>query len=197
MKKVLLGMLISVGLVSGSNAADVAQLTAVCAGCHGADGNSMVGNFPKIAGQGQPYLLKQLKEIKSGARAIPEMTGLLDAMSDDELAAIAAHYAGKTMVGGQANPALVELGQKIYRAGNPESGVAACTACHGPAGKGITSAGYPALAGQHAQYTVSTLKKFYSGERNNDPNAMMRTIAAKMKENEMEAVAAYIQGLYE
>ena len=157
----------------------------------------ILGGGLSKACQGQPYLLKQLKEIKSGARAIPEMTGLLDAMSDDELAAIAAHYAGKTMVGGQANPALVELGQKIYRAGNPESGVAACTACHGPAGKGITSAGYPALPGQHAQNTVSTLKKFYSGERNNDPNAMMRTIAAKMKENEMEAVAAYIQGLYE
>ncbi len=123
MKKVLLGMLISLGLVSGVQAADVAQLTAVCAGCHGPDGNSMVPTFPKLAGQGERYLLKQLNDIKSGARAIPEMTGLLDKMSADDLAAISAHYAGKKMQGGQADPALVELGQKIYRAGNEKNQV--------------------------------------------------------------------------
>ncbi len=197
MKKVLLGMLISLGMVSGVQAADVAQLTAVCAGCHGPDGNSMVPTFPKLAGQGERYLLKQLNDIKSGARAIPEMTGLLDKMSADDLAAISAHYAGKKMQGGQADPALVELGQKIYRAGNEKSGVAACTACHGPAGKGIDSAGFPALAGQHAGYVESTLVKFSKGQRANDPNAMMRTVAAAMKESEMKAVSAYIQGLYE
>ncbi|QJD71786.1 cytochrome c [Marinobacterium sp. LSUCC0821] len=197
MKKVLLGMLISLGLVSGVQAADVAQLTAVCAGCHGPDGNSMVPTFPKLAGQGERYLLKQLNDIKSGARAIPEMTGLLDKMSADDLAAISAHYAGKKMQGGQADPALVELGQKIYRAGNEKSGVSACTACHGPAGKGVDSAAFPALAGQHAAYVESSLVKFSKGQRANDPNAMMRTVAAAMKESEMKAVSAYIQGLYE
>jgi len=196
MKKVLLGMLISFGLVGGAKAADVAQLTAVCASCHGAEGNSLVGNFPNIAGQGEKYLLKQLNDIQSGRRMIPEMMGLLDAMSESDLAAIAGHYAGKPAATGVADAALVELGEKIYRAGNPESGVAACTACHGPAGEGVGSAAFPALAGQHAQYTESTLQKFYKGERNNDPNAMMRTIASKMKENEMKAVASYIQGLY-
>lgn len=200
MKNLVIGMLLSVGLVGTAQAAGDATAgqakTAVCAGCHMADGNSVTPNFPKLAGQGERYLLKQLNEIKSGARVIPEMTGLLTNLSDQDLADIAAYFASKKVQGGQADPELAKAGEQLYRAGNEAKGLAACTACHGPAGAGIDSAGFPMLSGQHAAYTESTLVKFSKGERNNDPNAMMRTIAAKMSEAEMKSVAQYIQGLY-
>jgi len=200
MNKLLISLLVSIGLTGVAHAAGDAAAgqakTAVCTACHSADGNSVVGNFPKLAGQGEKYLLKQLNEIKSGARMVPEMTGLLTNLNDQDLADIAAFYASKKVQLGQAAADQVELGQTIWRAGVPEKGVAACTACHGPTGQGIDSAAYPALSGQHAQYVESTLNKFAKGERNNDPAQMMRDIAGKMSEAEMKAVAQYVQGLH-
>lgn len=200
MKNFVIGTLLSLGLVTGVQAAGDATAgqakTAVCAGCHGTDGNSMVPNFPSLAGQGEKYLLKQLNDIKSKNRVIVEMTGLLDAMSDQDLQDIAAYYAGKKIKGGQADPELAALGEEIYRAGIESKGLAACTACHGPAGGGVESAAFPVLAGQHAAYIESSLVKFSKGERANDPNQMMRIVAANMSEAEMKAVAQYVQGLY-
>lgn len=200
MNKLLISLLVSIGLTGVAHAAGDAAAgqakTAVCAACHSADGNSVVGNFPKLAGQGEKYLLKQLNDIKSGARMVPEMTGLLTNLSDQDLADMAAYYASKKVQLGQAAADQVELGQTIYRAGIAEKGVAACTACHGPNGKGIGSAAYPALGGQHAQYVESTLNKFSKGERNNDPAQMMRDIASKLSAAEMQAVSQYVQGLH-
>lgn len=202
MKKVLVGILMSVGVVGASTAMadgnpDAGKaLTPVCAACHGADGNSLVATFPKLAGQQEGYLLKQLKDIKSGARPVTEMTGLLDNLNDQNLADIAAYFASQKGTVGQASEELVELGAKIYRTGNPETGVPACMACHGPAGKGLGSAAFPALGGQHATYTKSQLEKFQKAERDNDPAAIMRDIAIKMNYREIEAVSSYIQGLY-
>ncbi|GAA0794786.1 c-type cytochrome [Marinobacterium sediminicola] len=200
MNKLLISLLVSIGLTGVAHAAGDAAAgqakTAVCAACHGADGNSVVGNFPKLAGQGEKYLLKQLNDIKGGARMVPEMTGLLNNLSDQDLADIAAYYASKKVQLGQAAADQVELGQRIWRAGVADKGVAACTACHGPAGKGIDSAAYPALSGQHAQYVESTLNKFAKGERDNDPAQMMRDIAGKLSEAEMKAVSQYVQGLH-
>lgn len=200
MNKLLISLLVSIGLTGVAHAAGDAAAgqakTAVCAACHGADGNSVVGNFPKLAGQGEKYLLKQLNDIKSGARVVPEMTGLLDNLSQQDLADIAAYFASKKIQLGQAAADQVAAGQTIYRAGVADKGVPACTACHGPNGKGIETAAYPALSGQHAQYVESALKKFGSGERDNDPAKMMRDIAAKLSEAEMKAVAQYVQGLH-
>ncbi|MBV0934437.1 c-type cytochrome [Marinobacterium weihaiense] len=200
MNKLLISLLVSIGLTGVAHAAGDAAAgqakTAVCTACHSTDGNSVVGNFPKLAGQGEKYLLKQLNDIKSGARMVPEMTGLLTNLSDQDLADIAAYYASKNVTLGQTAEDQVELGQRIWRAGIAEKGVAACTACHSPTGQGIDSAAYPALSGQHAQYVESTLNKFSKGERNNDPAAMMRDIASKLSTEEMKAVSQYVQGLH-
>ncbi len=200
MNKLLISLLVSIGLTGVAHAAGDAAAgqakTAVCAACHSADGNSVVGNFPKLAGQGEKYLLKQLNDIKSGARMVPEMTGMLTNLSDQDLADIAAYFSSKKMQLGQAAEDQIELGQKIWRAGVADKGVAACTACHGPSGAGIDTAAYPKLGGQHAQYVESTLQKFAKGDRANDPSSMMRDIAAKMSAEEMKAVSQYVQGLH-
>ncbi|WP_027854279.1 c-type cytochrome [Marinobacterium litorale] len=200
MNKLLISLLVSLGITGVAHAAGDAaagqQKTAVCAACHGADGNSAAPNFPKLAGQNASYLLKQLNDIKSGARSIPEMTGMLDNLSDQDLADIAAYFASNNVAVGQAAADQVTAGQEIYRAGIADKGVAACTACHSPNGQGNEAAAFPALSGQHAGYVESTLKKFAAGERNNDPSGMMRDIAVKMSESDMKAVAQYVQGLY-
>lgn len=178
---------------------------AVCAGCHGADGNSMIANFPKLAGQSARYTMKQLADIKSGARSVPEMAGIVGSMSEQDFADLAAYYETLTAKVGKANPDLVELGQKIYRAGNADSGVAACAACHGATGKGMPSAGYPVLAGQHATYLENQLKAFRAAGRedetgkrreNDGESKMMRGTAARLSDAEIKAVSSYINGLY-
>lgn len=203
MKRVFLSVLMATCMASSFHAfaaGDAAAgqgKTAVCAGCHGTDGNSAAGTFPKLAGQGAPYLVKQLNDIKSGARPIVEMTGLLDALSEQDLEDIAAYYASQKIVIGQAKAELVEEGQKIYRSGIPAKSVAACTACHGPAGAGMSLAKFPALGGQHADYTADQLKQFRSGERANDGDSrIMRSIAARLSDREIEALSSYISGLH-
>ena len=195
-------MLLVVGLIGsfGVSAADIEAgkaASAVCAGCHGADGNSAVGNFPKLAGQGAKYLVKQMDDIKSGARSVVEMTGLLDGLSTQDFNNLAAFYQSQTMSGGQAKKDLVEKGEALYRAGNPATSVAACTACHGPTGAGIEMAAFPALAGQQADYVAKQLKNFRSGERANDGDTrVMRSVSARLSDKEIEALASYISGLH-
>ncbi|WP_020410646.1 c-type cytochrome [Hahella ganghwensis] len=171
--------------------------TAVCAGCHGADGNSAVPNFPKLAGQGEKYLIKQIKDIKNGDRPVVEMTGMTEGLSDQDIADIAAYFASQPATVGKADPELVKAGEKLYRAGNMAKGIPACTGCHNPAGAGNAPAGFPKLGGQHGQYIEAQLKKFRSGERSNDGDSrMMRDIAANMSDAEIKALASYISGLY-
>ncbi|NQX87174.1 MAG: cytochrome c4 [Halioglobus sp.] len=178
-----------------------APQTAVCAACHGADGNS-TAPFPKLAGQGEKYLLEQLLDIRDGARPIPTMVGLLDAKSEQDLADIAAYYASQQRSGGQTDPALLELGSKVYRGGVAERNVPACTACHSPTGQGNEPAGYPALAGQHPQYVADQLRAYRKGYedgsgRTNDGEAMiMRMTAFGLSDKEIEAVSSYVSGLY-
>jgi len=200
MNKLLISLLVSIGITGVAQAAGNADAgkakTAVCAACHGADGNSALANFPKLAGQNEKYLLKQLKDIKSGARPVVEMTGLLDNLSDQDMADISAYFAKQKIVLGQVPEAQLEAGQTLYRTGVPSKGIAACTACHSPNGLGIASAGYPALSGQHGAYIESQLNKFRKGDRANDPGSMMRDIAGKMSDAEIKAVSAYVQGLH-
>ena len=140
---------------------------------------------------------QNLKEfIKEGKRVVIEMTGILDGFSAQDLENLAAYFSAQTSTGGQAKKDLVKAGEVLYRGGNPATKIAACTACHGPSGKGIDLAGFPALSGQHADYIAGQLKKFRSGERANDGDTrMMRSVAALLSDKEIEAVASYISGL--
>ncbi|NIP72486.1 MAG: cytochrome c4 [Gammaproteobacteria bacterium] len=185
------------------------EKAAPCAGCHGPDGNSGVPNFPKLAGQHESYLLKQLKEFKSGVRKNQIMSGQVAGLSEQDMADLAAFYAEQSVQHGKADPDLVDEGQKLYRGGNPASNVSACSACHGPTGAGNPAAKFPVLAGQHAEYTVAQLKAFREAGhvdkatfepetapgRGNDPGRMMQNIAVTMSDDEIEAVASYVQGL--
>ena len=172
----------------------------VCGACHGADGNGM-SPFPKLAGQGAKYLFKQMRDVRDGARSIPTMTGQLDGKSDQDLADLAAFYAGKSRSGGQTDPAMIELGEKVYRSGVAERGIAACTACHSPTGQGNAPAGYPALSGQHAQYIADQLRAYRmgyedeAGRTNDGDNKIMRSTAFSLSDKEIEAVASYAAGL--
>lgn len=199
MNKLLISLLMSAGIAGVAHADGDAKagqpLTAICAACHGADGNSMAPNFPKLAGQGEEYLLKQMTDIKAGSRQVPEMTGLLNNLSDQDMANVAAYFASQKVAPGAAKPELAELGATIYIAGIADKGVPACQACHSPTGSGNTLARFPHLGGQHATYTETQLKNFRIGARNNDPSMMMRDVAARMSDAEIAAVASYIQGL--
>ena len=178
-----------------------AELVATCAACHGADGNSPAPAFPKLAGLGEKYLLKQMQDIRDGARPVPTMVGQVDGKTDQELADMAAFYDSQVRSGAQADPALVELGERVYRAGIAERNVAACTACHSPNGKGNAPAGFPGLAGQHADYIAAQLKAYRKGYqdesgRTNDGDIMiMRSNAFGLSDMEIEAVASYASGL--
>ncbi|MBX2810134.1 MAG: cytochrome c4 [Cellvibrionaceae bacterium] len=190
----------------GDASAGEAQ-AAVCAGCHGADGNSPAPSFPKIANLGEKYLFKQLQDIQSNARPVVEMTGLLDGKSEQDLRDLAAYYDGQVLQLSGASPQEVRvnagikvdglvLGERIFRAGNLQTAVPACSGCHSPRGLGNGPAAYPRLGGQYADYIAKQLRAFRSGERTNDGDAqIMRQVAAQMSDAEIDAVANYISGL--
>lgn len=207
MNKVLVSLLLSLGVSVAAQAADAGKIVgdaeagkakaAVCGACHGADGNSAAPNFPKLAGQGERYLLKQLHDIKGGKRTVLEMTGILDNLSDQDMADIAAYFAGQKMSVGAADPKLIERGEALFRGGKLAEGMPACTGCHSPNGAGLAAAGFPKLGGQHGQYVAKQLTDFREGNRTNDGDAMtMRAIAAKLSNKDIEAVSSYIQGLH-
>ncbi|MBC3485980.1 c-type cytochrome [Pseudomonas kermanshahensis] len=205
MNKLVVSLLLTMGVagaaiaaepIKGDAAAGQAK-TAVCGACHNPDGNSLAPNFPKLAGQGQRYLEKQLHDIKSGKRTVLEMTGMLAAFNDQDLADIAAYFASQKGSVGAADPKLVERGRALFNGGDLEKGMPACTGCHSPNGAGIALAGFPHLGGQHSQYVTKQLTEFREGVRTNDGDAMtMRTIAGKLSNHDIEALASYIQGLH-
>ena len=170
--------------------------TQVCAACHNPDGNSAASANPKLAGQHPEYLAKQLADFRANkTRKTAVMMGFADGLSDADMRNVAAYYAEQKPAQGAArNVAAAKLGEKIFRGGIPEKGVAACAGCHGPAGMGIP-AQYPRLAGQWAEYTKLQLNNFRIGERSNDPAGMMRGVAGKMSDKEIDAVADYVAGL--
>jgi cytochrome c553 len=171
-------------------------MTQLCAACHGPSGNSLAGAFPNIAGQHPKYLLKQLRDIKSGERSAPLMAGQLNSISDSNLEDIAAYYAAQEREVGTTKPELVELGETVYRSGVKRKQIAACTACHLPSGEGNNLSGFPALAGQWPEYTEQQLRAFRQGDRHNDGDSkMMRNTAMDLSNDEIKAVASYIYGL--
>lgn len=226
MKHILKNTLFTLGLIAVSqmvfaegDAAAGKTKAMVCGACHGADGNSPAPNFPKLAGLGEKYLLKQMldiqawdketdaaKKAKTG-RAVLEMTGLIKDTSTQDLADIAAYFASQTTqlsgskkIEVQTNSGILvdglALGEKTWRAGNVTTGVPACTGCHSPDGKGNVAAGFPRLSGQHPDYIEKQLKAFRNGDRTNDGDAMiMRSAAEHLSDSEIKALANYIGGL--
>lgn len=174
--------------------------TQVCAACHAADGNSAIAANPILAGQHADYTVKQLmnfkpQEGKPAERPSAIMAGMAAALSADDMRNVAAYFESqKGKPRAARDPALVKLGQAIYRGGILSKQVAACTGCHGPNGAGMP-AQFPRLAGQYAEYTATQLKAFRAGERANDPNRVMRAVAEKLSDKEIAAVAEYIAGL--
>lgn len=174
--------------------------SALCAACHGVDGNSTTGLWPKLAGQNAGYLVQELQKFKSGARENASMTGMVANLTPEDMADLAAYFSSQTRTQGAASEALVEAGQKIYRGGNKEKGIPACTACHSPQGNGNPAAKYPALSGQHAEYVKKQLEDYRSGVRSGKAlegtPVIMREIASKMSDDDMKAVADYVAGLH-
>lgn len=169
--------------------------SALCAGCHGQDGNSLNAVWPKLAGQHASYLAKQIREFKEGTRDDPVMKGMVAALSDDDIADIAAYFESQKIKAGAFNADLVAKGESIYRGGITESSIPACIGCHGPSGDGNGPASFPSLKGQHPEYLVMQLTKFKDGLRSNDSGKMMQNVSKRMLDSEMQAVAAYIAGL--
>lgn len=172
-----------------------AKANGICMACHGPQGNSVVPIWPKLAGQHPEYIQKQLTNFKAGERYNVQMTPMAMPLTEQEVIDVAAYFSSQTQTGGAADPELAKLGESLYRAGNPTTGVPACSGCHGPAGMGQGLSKFPRLAGQHADYVKQTLGYFQNQERANDPNGMMRGVAARMTEQEIAAVSQYIQGL--
>ena len=194
-----LSLLVSLPVLALGDAAAGQSKAAVCAACHGADGNSVVPNWPKIAGQHSAYLERQVVLIKSGSRPVPEMTGIVASLSDQDIADLAAYFSEQTNNAGLTDEALLATGELLYRAGNPETDVPACMACHGPAGEGNPLSGYPSLAGQHSVYSEKMLKGFRTGQTWGDDDAsskVMADVTKRLTDDEIKAVSSYIQGLH-
>ncbi len=189
-------------------AGDVAhgeQLAQTCVACHGVQGNSSVGQFPKLAGQSAKYIAKQLQDIQSGKRSVPAMMSMVSNFSERDRQDIGAYFQQQKVSAGAAKKEFVALGQKVYRSGDVKNGQPACSACHGATGEGVPAAGFPALKGQHADYIAAQLKAFRSAGRedldgsaqraNDGDSLMMRSVAAKLSDKEIQAVSSYISGL--
>jgi cytochrome c553 len=170
--------------------------SATCMACHGMEGNSANPEWPSLAGQHASYVAKQLKHFKATERSNPLMSPMAMMLAEQDVEDLAAYYASTSpRPTGEVEPSKVKLGERLYRSGKPAAGVPACAGCHGPTGAGNPGAAYPRIGGQHAVYAATQLRAYKSGARATDPNAMMRTITAKLSEQEIDAVASYLQGL--
>lgn len=169
------------------------EKAALCAGCHGDDGNAAAPIFPKLAGQHKSYLVKQLHDFKSQKRVEATMNAMSEPLTDEDIQDLAAFYASKKI--SAETGARNAKGESLYKTGNPSAGIPACTGCHGPNGQGNPSAAFPTLHGQYAAYLEKTLADFKSGERANDANNMMRQIARHLSEEDMSALADYASTL--
>ena len=195
----IIGLILAILFSSPLQAGDAAKGQAkavVCAACHAADGNSVIAINPKLAGQGEEYLIKQLNDFKSKARDNATMFPMASMLSDEDVENVAAYYASQKVQHMAVDDKYIKIAQKIYRGGDSDRDIPACIACHGAKGNGLSIAGFPAIAGQHPEYTISTLKAFRSGARNNDANGIMRDIVAKMSDQQIEALGYYLVGLH-
>lgn len=198
--KIVLTFSLSLFLISVANAAGDAEAgkakAGTCIACHGVDGNSVNAEWPSLAGQAEAYTYKQLVEFHAReGRDNDLMYPMIENLTDQDMQDLAAYYASLRAKPGVAKEGMVELGEAIYRGGSQSAGIAACIGCHGPSGKGNPAAKYPRVAGQHSVYVASQLRMFRSEERTNDSNKMMRSLAHRMTDVEIDAVSEYIAGL--
>ena len=194
-----LSLLLTLPVLAAGDADAGQGKAAVCAACHGADGNSIVPNWPKIAGQHAMYLERQLDLIKSGARPVPEMAGIVISLSDQDMADIAAYFSTQVTSTGLTDESLRASGERLYRGGNAATDIPACLSCHGPAGEGNPLSGYPSLAGQHTVYSEKMLAGFRAGQMwgdDDESSKIMTDVASRLTDAEIKAVASYIQGLH-
>jgi cytochrome c553 len=191
-------MLALTGVSYAAGNADAGKTKAAsCFACHGVNGNSTNPAWPKLAGQHAGYISKQLADLKAGKmRSDPIMGSQAANLSQQDMDDLGAFFASQTGTQGATDEKLLAAGEKLYRGGNKAKGVAACIACHGPTGAGNPAAKFPKLSGQHAPYVEKAMNDFRSGARSNDMNKMMQTIAEKMSDKEIKAVASYISGLH-
>ena len=192
-----------VALASGDAAkGKTTSMEKACVGCHGVDGNSPAPTWPKIAGQGEAYMVKQLhafrdNDVKKSGRVDPIMAGIAATLNDEQINNLAAYYSSQKSSPSESVAEDIKLGLQIYRGGDRTRGVPSCMGCHGPTGAGNPASGYPQLAGQWAAYTEKQLLNFKSELRTNDQNKMMQDITSKLTREEIKAVANVIQGLHD
>ncbi len=203
---ILLGLFFGttgIALAQSGDAEAGKEKSQVCAACHGPNGESPTDMYPHLAGQHEKYLLKQLKDFKLASETGGEegrnnavMMGQVASLSEQDMADLAAFYASQDEPKGETPEDLIARGEDFFRRGNPESKIPSCAGCHGPRGNGMGLAAFPDISGQHAAYTKSQLEMFRSGERANDPNGMMRGVAEKMTDEEIELMSKFLSGLY-
>ena len=191
-----LSMFTAVTAIAGDAVAGKTK-AAACGGCHGMDGNSPVATYPKLAGQNEAYITKQVKDFKANAdRQNPIMFGMVAALTDQDAADIGAYFQTQSIKEAAAfDESKLAAGRDLYKGGDLQKGIPACQACHGPTGAGTAGIGFPQVGGQYVEYTVAQLKAFKDGSRKNDAKMLMRSIVAKMSEADMVAVANYIASL--
>lgn len=184
-------------LVDGDAAAGQAK-SATCSACHGAQGNSATPLWPNLAGQSATYIVQQLEAFKSGDRKDPLMSPQAMNLSDEDMRDLAVYYESLAPAAqAVADPSSIDRAEALYRGGNADLGIAACIACHGPTGRGNPGAAYPAVSGQHAAYTAKQLRDYASGARSSDgPTQIMRTISSRLSQEDIRALASYLQGLH-
>jgi cytochrome c553 len=174
-----------------------ASKAAVCAACHGANGNSVNAEWPSLAGLGADYIAEQLQNFKEGKRSNPVMMPIVANLSAEnhDFADLGAYFNSLSNTGLEADPSYWEAGQKLYRGGDHARGIPACMACHGPTGAGNEPAKFPALRGQHSVYVIKQLNDYASGTRSTGPNNIMQTIAKRLSPDDMRNLASYLQGI--
>ncbi len=183
---------------------DAGKLKAVtCAACHGNDGNAIIAQYPKLAGQHADYIVKQLTDYKlslttegTQGRSNAIMAGMAAGLSATDIADLGAYFSSLPISPNTTPEAVIAIAEPLYRFGDPERGIAACISCHGPRGNGTSLSGFPKISGQNAEYTQLQLQHFRAGTRHNDLNAMMRSGVAKLSDNEINALSAYVSGLH-
>lgn len=190
------GLMVTGTAVAGDAAAGKTK-SAACGGCHGFDGNSPIATYPKLAGQNEAYIVKQVKDFKANTtRKNAIMLGMVAALSEEDAKDIGAYFQAQSVKAAPAfDEAKAKLGREIYKGGNLQSGLPACQACHGPEGDGTAGIGFPQVGGQYVEYTLAQLKAFKGGTRSNDDKMLMRDVVSKMSDEDMEAVANYIASL--
>jgi cytochrome c553 len=192
---VLCGLGASAAALGDGSAEEGQSKATACVACHGPNGNSANPEWPSLAGQHEQYIRKQLQAFKSGARKNPLMSPMAMGLSDDDMEDLGAYFASQKPAGLEADAAKLPLGQRIYRSGDPKSGIPACAACHGPTGSGNPPVAYPLLRAQYGTYVAAQLRAYRAGARQTDQNKVMRDVAGTMSDEQIDAVASYVQGL--